>query len=215
MLSLELTSHSKSIAFADDLIKRTRGETVVEAENYMNLKMRKIQFWAQNNQLNFYENKSILCLCHAEKRDKNDIDICVNNKKLQQITGIKYLGNIFDSKMTFSVHVNYIEETCTKLIFTLAKSAKITWGLKHKALKSIYTGEILLLILYGTPVWNSVMNKACYKAKIIRIQELINIRIAKAYCTISNETLCVISRLMPINIKIAEKDKFYEIKKRK
>ena len=59
------------------------------------------------------------------------------------------------------------------------------------------------------------MNKACYKAKIIRIQELINIRIAKAYCTISNETLCVISRLMPINIKIAEKDKFYEIKKRK
>jgi len=87
--------------------------------------------------------------------------------------------------------------------------------LKHKALKTIYTGGILPLILYGAPVWKSVMNKACYKAKIIRIQRLINARIAKAYCTVSNEALCVITGLMPINIKIAETDKFYEITKRK
>jgi len=59
------------------------------------------------------------------------------------------------------------------------------------------------------------MNKACYKAKIIRIQRLINIRIAKAYCMVSNEALCVITGLMPVNIKIAETDKFYEITKRK
>ena len=59
------------------------------------------------------------------------------------------------------------------------------------------------------------MNKACYKAKIIRIQRLINIRIAKAYCTVSNEALCVITGLMPINIKIAETDKFDEVTKRK
>jgi hypothetical protein len=59
------------------------------------------------------------------------------------------------------------------------------------------------------------MNKACFKAKIIRIQRLINIKTAKAYCTVSNEALCVITGLMPINIKIAETDKFYEITKRK
>jgi hypothetical protein len=87
--------------------------------------------------------------------------------------------------------------------------------LKHKALKTIYTGGILPLLLYRAPVWKSVMNKACYKAKIIRIQRLINIKIAKAYCTVSNEALCVITRLMPINIKIAETNKFYHITKRK
>ena len=216
MLSLELTSHSKAIAFADDLIILTRGETVVEAENYMNLEMRKIQDWAQNNKLKFNENKSkVMLMSRRKRREKKDIEIYVNNKKLQQVTSIKYLGIIFDSKMTFRDHINYVEEKCTKLIFTLAKSAKITWGLKHKALKTIYTGGILPLILYGAPVWKSVMNKACYKAKIIRIQRLINIRIAKAYRTVSNEALCVITGLMPINIKIAETDKFYEITKRK
>jgi hypothetical protein len=43
-------------------------------------------------------------------------------------------------------------EECTKLIFALTKSAKLNWGLKHAALKTIYTGGILPLILYGAPV---------------------------------------------------------------
>jgi hypothetical protein len=42
LLTLELTSRSKAIAFADDLIILTRGETVAEAENYTNLELRKI-----------------------------------------------------------------------------------------------------------------------------------------------------------------------------
>ena len=39
---------------------------------------------------------------------------------------------------------------------------------------------------------------------------LINIRIAKAYRTVSNEALCAITGLIPINIKIEETAKFYE-----
>jgi len=56
--NLDLTSHSKAIAFADDLIILTRGDTVVEAENYMNLEVRKILEWAINSKLKFNENKS-------------------------------------------------------------------------------------------------------------------------------------------------------------
>ena len=117
--------------------------------------------------------------------------------------------------MTFREHINYVEEKCTKLIFSLSKSVKITWELKHEALKTIYTGGILPLLLYGVPVWKNVMNKYCYKAKLIRIQRLINIRIAKAYRTVSNEALCIITGLIPINIKIEETGKYYEITKGK
>ena len=68
LLKLELSSHSKAIAFADDLIILTRGETVVEAENYINLAMRKIQEWAQNNKLKFNENKSKAMLMTRRRR---------------------------------------------------------------------------------------------------------------------------------------------------
>jgi hypothetical protein len=104
--------------------------------------------------------------------------------------------------MTFKDHVNYVEEKCTKLILALLKWAKVTWGLKHEALKTIYTGGILPLIFYGAPLWKKFLDNKCYKTKLIRIQRLINIRIAKAYRTVSNETLCVIKGLILINIKI-------------
>jgi hypothetical protein len=68
LLTLELTSRSKTIAFADDLIILTRGETVAEAENYMNVELRKIQDWAQNNKLKLHENKSKVMLMSRTKR---------------------------------------------------------------------------------------------------------------------------------------------------
>jgi hypothetical protein len=60
-LTLELTSRWKVIAFADDLIILTRGETVAEAENYMNMELRKIK----------------LCLCPAgNEKKKWDRNLC-------------------------------------------------------------------------------------------------------------------------------------------
>jgi len=142
LLTLELTSRSKAIAFADDLIILTRGEKVAEAEKYMNLEPRKILEWAQNNKMKFNENKSKVMLMSRKKRkEKKEIDISINNKTLKQVNSIRYLGIIFDTKLTFREHVTHIEGKCAKLIFSLAKSAKMTWGRKHKAFKTIYTGQ--------------------------------------------------------------------------
>jgi hypothetical protein len=62
LLKLEFTSHSKAIAFVDDLLVLTKGESTVETENYMNLELRKISGWAQNNKLDFNEHKSKVIL---------------------------------------------------------------------------------------------------------------------------------------------------------
>jgi len=83
--------------------------------------------------------------------------------------------------------------------------------LGHEALKTIYTGGILPLMLYGAPVWINVLNKSCYKAKINRIQRHINLRIARSYHTVSKEALCVINGITPIHIKIDEIGRVYEI----
>jgi len=46
-----------AIIFTDDLIVLIRGDTFMEAENYMNIEMKKIIEWATNNRLIFNENK--------------------------------------------------------------------------------------------------------------------------------------------------------------
>jgi len=124
---------------------------------------------------------------------------------------LKYLGIIIDSKLTFRDHIIHVTEKCTKLIFTLSKSAKLNWGLNHMALKTIYTGGILPLLLCGAQVWANIIDKTCYRQKIARVQRLINIKIAKAYRTVSHEALCILTGLTPIHIKINEAAQLYQL----
>jgi len=48
------------------------------------------------------------------------------------------------------------------------------------------------------------MRNESYKARLLRVQWLINIKMAKAYRTVSNEALCLLTGMMPIGIKIEE-----------
>jgi hypothetical protein len=128
---------------------------------------------------------------------------------MEQVNTMKYLGITIDNKFRFSEHIKYATEKCRK--FSLSKSAKISWGLKHGALTTIYKGAILPLLLYGAPVWIEALQYKHNRLKYIRVQRLTNIIIAKAYRTVSNEALCILTELIPIDIKIAEAFQFYRL----
>jgi len=124
---------------------------------------------------------------------------------------MKYLGIIIDNKLTFREHITHVTEKCRKIIFALSNSAKLNWGLSHKALKTLYTGRIQPLLLYGAPVWAEILEKTSHGKKLIRVQRLINIKIAKACRTVSNDALCIITGLTPIHIKTKETAELYKI----
>jgi len=86
----------------------------------------------------------------------------------------------------------------------LSKSAGISWRLRHEALKIIYNGAILPQLLYTAPVWIESMKRKCNRAKCIRVQRVINLRIAKAYLTVSHEALCILTGIPAINIEAEE-----------
>jgi len=181
-----------------------KAETVGEAENIANVEMDKISIWAKDNKIRFNEEKSKVMLMYRRKQRSKKCSSIHEKKAIQQVQKLKYLGIIFDYKLNFRKHINYVADKCNKLIFQLAKSAKLNWGLSHKALQIIYLGGIQPLIIYGAPVWIKAMNKENNKARLLRVQRLINIKMAKAYGTVSHETLCVVTGLMPIDIRIGE-----------
>jgi hypothetical protein len=53
-------------------------------------------------------------------------------------------------------------------------------------------------------VWIESIKKECNKAIYVRVQRHITLRMAKAYCTISHEALCILTGITPINIKAEE-----------
>jgi hypothetical protein len=92
----------------------------------------------------------------------------------------------------------HITGKCKKFIHALTKSAKLGWGLNHEALHTIYKGATLPLMLYGAPIWIGAMGKKCNNILYNRVQRLMNIKIAKAYRTTSNEALCILTGTTPI-----------------
>jgi ribonuclease HI len=156
-----------------------------------------------------------MVISSRKRKENKEINIYLNNKPLQQVPTMKYLGIVTDNKFKFSEHISYAAERTSKLIHSLSKSAKLTWGLNHEALQTIYKGVILPLLLYGAPVWADAMKFEYNRLKYTRVQRLMNIKIAKAFHTTSSEALCILAGTTPIIIRTEEVVKQYSLKKGK
>jgi hypothetical protein len=172
-----------------------------EAGAYANSDLARIENWARENKMQFNESKSKAMLI-TRKRRQDDINILLNNRRLVQVKEIKYLGTHFDSKLTFYSHIDYISEKSRKLVYMLSKTAKLNWGLGHKALKTIYEGAMVPLMTYRTPVWEEAVSKTGNLVKLQRVQRLINIKITKVYRMVSFEASRVLAGVPPIGIVI-------------
>ena len=71
-----------------------------------------------------------MLMTRRKRKEQKDVEIYLNDELIPQVHSLKYLGIIFDSKLTFIEHINYMAEKCTKLIFLPSKSAKLNWEVK-------------------------------------------------------------------------------------
>jgi hypothetical protein len=101
--------------------------------------------------MQFNETKSKAMLI-TRKRNTESINIYINNRRLEIVKGMKYLGIYFHNRLTFNTHIKYLAENSTKLNHMLGRSAKLQWGLGNKALNTIYEGALIPLLTYGAPV---------------------------------------------------------------
>jgi hypothetical protein len=98
LLNLTVSSHTKVIAFADDLAVLTKGKTPSEAEAFANSNLAKIKKWVKNNKMQFNETKSKATL-KSRKRNTESINIYINKRKLEIVKEMKYQGIYFDNRL--------------------------------------------------------------------------------------------------------------------
>jgi hypothetical protein len=193
LLNMKFSRHTKLIAFAGDLAILTYGEMLSKAEAFANSALATIENWAWENKMKFNETKSKAIII-ARQRSQDEIKIFINNRRLEQVTEIKYLGIYFDSSLSFK-HIEHIADKSRTLTYMQNRTAKLQWGLGHKSLKTVYKGAIVPLMTYGAPVWEGAITKRKYLQELQSALRLMNIKIAKAYRTIYFEVSCVMARV--------------------
>ena len=66
----------------------------------------------------------------------------------------------------------------------LVKSAKLKWGLGHRAQEVMYSGATERILTYGAPVWEKALTKQNNLTKYQRVQRIMNIEIVKTFRTV-------------------------------
>jgi len=87
-------TRTKVVAFADDLLLAIRGESVRAVENYANVELSKITLWSKNKIIFNEEKSKAMLVSRRKRREQKEIKVYLNNKPLEQVIRMKYLGII-------------------------------------------------------------------------------------------------------------------------
>lgn len=118
--------------YVDGLMICYRAKYMHTIERQLQLSLNKINKWATNNGFSFSKEKTkYMHFCQHRKMHHDPI------LKLDKdtITGAKqyrYLGIIFDQKLTFIPHIKYLRKKCNKSIQLLRVIAHTNWGADKK-----------------------------------------------------------------------------------
>jgi hypothetical protein len=68
LLNLRYTNHTKTVAFAEDLVITIKADSIRVAENIVNVELSKISEWTKDNKIRFNEQKSRVMLMTRRKQ---------------------------------------------------------------------------------------------------------------------------------------------------
>ena len=105
-------------------------------------------------------------------KQKKDILLQIKGHNLPICEQYKFLGVRFDSKLTWSVHIDSIIDKCKKRINLLRCVSGTPWGSKYEILMMIYKGLILSILDYGSEMYDSACISLTKKLDSIQYRAL-------------------------------------------
>jgi len=116
-------------------------------------------------------------------RENKHIDLMLSNHSVKIKNKVKFLGLIFNSKLNWKEHIQYIEQKCKKRLNLMRAVAGSTWGANKKTLLIIYRTLIWSIMDYGSIAYNSALETTKNRLDVIQHKTL---RIAcGAFCSTS------------------------------
>ena len=135
--------------YADDAGLYVMDKNEKEAKRKMQVSLDMAAKWYKENRLQLNENKCYIMLIGSKFKDI-DCNFYLNDKVIQKVDSVTYLGLIFDNKLTFQEHADYVVAKGKSKLSCLRKLAKI---LPEETLCNIYQTKIEPAIDYLGTVW--------------------------------------------------------------
>ncbi|WP_230210112.1 hypothetical protein, partial [Solemya velum gill symbiont] len=165
------TEHLRVAQFADDSSIWASSYDIYIAKRKIEQDLSNIITWCNNWGFKLSETKTVT-LIFTRRKIPSDIQIFLGNIPIKIVTTFKLLGVMFDQKMIWSTHVEYLLVKCKAVLNLLKCLAGTEWGGHPKQMLKIYRALVRSRLDYGCQVYNSASPSVKSKLNTVQAQGL-------------------------------------------
>ena len=105
--------------------------------------------------LSFHQLKLCISFFCQLRKQHLDPELYLNDTRIPIVDETKFLGILFDSKLSFIPHITSLNSRCTKSLDLIKNLSNTTWGADRKVLLHLYRALIRSKLDYGCIVYGS------------------------------------------------------------
>ncbi|GFY10547.1 RNase H domain-containing protein [Trichonephila clavipes] len=138
-------------------------DSIIMLENKLQTAINNIVKWCDTNGHSISASKSC-CVPFCRKRGIHpDPEIRIRDVQIPVVPDVRFLGVIFDRRLTFLPHILQLRKRCEKSLNLLKELSNTSWGADRTSLLRVYQEIVLSRIDYGCVVYGSACNSTLRK----------------------------------------------------
>ena len=141
--------------YVDDFCMCYRSKSMRTIERHLQQCISRIENWASHNGFKFSKSKT-QCVHFCQLRKvHNDPELYLYGSLIPVVEDFKFLGVLFDHKLSFIPHIKYLKAKCLKALNLLKVLSHTDWGADRTVLLQLYGSLIRSKLDYGSIVYGS------------------------------------------------------------
>ena len=141
--------------YVDDFCMCYRSKSMRTIERHLQQCINRIEDWALHNGFKFSKSKT-QCVHFCQLRKvHDDPELYLYGSLIPVVEDFKFLGIIFDRKLSFIPHIKYLKAKCLKALNLLKVLSHTNWGADRTVLLQLYRSLIRSKLDYGSIVYGS------------------------------------------------------------
>ena len=150
-----IPSDIKYTLFVDDLSISFSSTRMAIVERKLQMTIDKINEWAEMHGFRFSSSKTV-CMHFCRIRGVHpDPDIFLNRHRIPCVTEARFLGLVFDSRLTWVPHLKQLKTKCVQALNILKVLSHSSWGADRTQMLKLYRSLILSKLSYGCEIFTS------------------------------------------------------------
>lgn len=144
-----------SSLYVDDLSISFSAARMSLIERKLQLAINRVVNWANKQGFRFSTSKTVAMHFCRLRGVHPDPDLYLGNRRLSCVETTRYLGLVFDSRLTWVPHLRYIKAACQKALSLIRVLAHTSWGADRNTLLLLHRTLVLSKLEYGCEVYSS------------------------------------------------------------